>query len=380
MEFRNESRQVGSFNRGREQHGLTTSTPATVPLNTPVSGGPPVGGNVASGTGYSTGGPGTNVPITTTSTSGERITPQQGQPTGTTYQEGLKTLQSVKDFGSVALNNTWNYLFPEGKAMDPLAYLSLKVDETKNLISNLSNIPMNSYHSLFCAAAVNVCEKTELLKAWSIDHKVDRCRWDNKCDKTKFLFKDREWTIAVQRFIDLKYKISMCYEDCFDEAIRDYAFATRKLDRARERVIEYEKFKEKVEPVFYCSTRCQLVCKRKTAEKKFVCAKIKVEELRHRILHLHQDALDVCLEALDFLNNRVPDLENCSKNIGDDPDIRNCFDNLFRQYNENRDLLNDCVKCCRGKIAEFSEKRDTESWIGTRKIFGTGVNQPAGTQ
>lgn len=427
MEFRSgeTSRHVGSLQRGREQHGLTTSTPATVPLtgtpssaipliNNPPGVGPVPSQPIGSGaSGYSSTSGGfpsqqqsqvtsssytTHVPITTSSSGFDRDRPTWSRPSDLSVDQSqgvqqplispelkkaaYNTLNNMKDYSQQAFTNTLNYLFA-GKGVDPMAYLGVKFDETKNFVWNISHIPMETYHQLFCAAAQNVCEKTELLKRWCVDHKIDRSRWDRKTDKIKFLWKDKQWVLAVQRFLDLKFKIANYYEDLFDEAVRDYAFSIKKLDRANERVIEYDRLKDKFDPMIFTSTRCGLVTKKKCAEKKFINSKIKVEELRHKILHLHQDSLEICNEALDFINTRGPELEGYLRNIGDDPDIKNSFDLLFKQMTEVRDLLNECIKCCRDKVVEFAQKKDVESWIGTRKIYGQtnlGVNQAAGTQ
>jgi hypothetical protein len=241
---------------------------------------------------------------------------------------------------------------------------SLKYDEAKHALRSLNMARLDAQCLQFCAAGKNLCEKQEILKRWSDKHKT----YD--VTKEKFLFKDREYVEAVNRFIELGICSCHCYHDCYDESVRDYTFYLQKLEKCNERIREFKNMKTKMDLETYTKYKKWLNECRKDTEKKMINAKIDVEELRRRIVHFHHDFHDSATEVLEFLRVRIPEYERLSKQHIDVTIIRNAVEGLHKKSVQGLDMLEECLRLEKDKLPKFEDRKYVERLVSANlKVY-----------
>jgi len=310
-------------------------------------------------------------PSTSTTPPSGGQTPGWGSPEINLRDDASKLFYDAKNLAWDRLCNIWtNVSRPDtwDKICTTYVQSSLKVDEAKLLINELAFMPLNAQHALFCASCKNVIGKQELLRRHLDEYK------GKEFTKKNFFVQEKEWLESIQRFVELMLRTGLSYQDAFEESLRDYSFAVQKAQRYRERLDDFKRFKGKIDPITYKKNRRSLKCSKCDADHKVACAKVCTEEIYHKCLHFYTDVHEVANETMDFLKNRIPEIENFSKkNLSDNPPLQTIIGNLHKRVQEIRDLLEEAIRISRDKLPYFSNKKEIEGLIQQRKKFYEGT-------
>jgi hypothetical protein len=238
-----------------------------------------------------------------------------------TYEESIRALKEVKNAAYEKYMEAWNALSDYGQkaqgTIDKSYNLAKKsYEDAKQSLLSTRMLTLEVSERKFYAARRELREAMETAKRWLEDN--GQCIKKNPKMMHELMEKDKLVNDAMVKYDKQKDRLTKLFQDIYDDAVQDFFFAGKRMERAQQRWKEYDQHEEHKEED---STR-RLEETREDARRHYVWAKVRAEELRERMERFLGDVRKMSREMLEYLHDRTVIADRTIKEVDEDEQLK----------------------------------------------------------